>query len=159
MTSPQDQLQGTVTHIVFSQEDTGFTVARLQKEHSTEEIVIIGTLPSLQPGETLFCQGSWKKHAQYGKQFEVASFISKMPSDLIGIQKYLESGMIQGIGPAYAERIVKKFGLSTLQVIDEKPERLLEIEGIGAKRIEKILSCWKEQRSIRDVMVFYEATS
>lgn len=150
----QDQLQGTVTHIVFSQEDTGFTVARLQKEHSTEEIVIVGTLPSLQPGETLFCQGTWKKHAQYGKQFEVASFISKMPSDLIGIQKYLESGMIQGIGPAYAERIVKKFGLSTLQVIDEKPERLLEIEGIGAKRIEKILSCWKEQRSIRDVMVF-----
>jgi exodeoxyribonuclease V alpha subunit len=154
MIETQDTLNGTVTHIVFTQPDNGFTVARLSKEGSTEEVVIVGTMPSLQPGECLTCLGTWKKHAQHGKQFEVLSFESKEPSNLIGIQKYLESGMIQGIGPAYAERIVKKFGLDTLQVIDENPERLSEIEGLGAKRIKKILSCWKEQRSIRDVMVF-----
>lgn len=147
-------LQGTVSHIIFSGGDSGFTVARLQKDASFEETVIVGTLPSLQPGEYLICQGSWKKHAQHGKQFEVSSFESKPPSDLVGIQKYLESGMIQGIGPTYAEKIVKKFGLATLQIIDEQPHRLSEIEGIGEKRIAKILSCWKEQRSIRDVMVF-----
>ncbi len=150
----QDTLIGSVTHIVFAGPENGFTVARLAVESSHEEVMIVGTMPSLQPGEYLSCVGTWKKHAQHGKQFEVASFESKAPSDLVGIQKYLESGMIQGIGPAYAERIVKKFGLATLTIIDEQPERLSEIEGIGAKRLSKILSCWKEQRSIRDVMVF-----
>ncbi len=154
MITSEETLSGTVTHIIFTIGDTGFTVARLQIENSPEEVVIVGTMPSLQPGETLACLGLWKKHAQHGKQFEVASFTSKAPTDLIGIQKYLESGMIQGIGPAYAEKIVKKFGLATLQVIDETPQRLSEIEGIGAKRITKILSCWKEQKSIREVMVF-----
>ncbi len=150
----QETLNGTVTHIVFAGPENGFTVARLTVDGSAEEVVIVGTMPSLQPGECLSCLGGWKKHAQHGKQFEVASFESRAPSDLIGIQKYLESGMIQGIGPAYAERIVKKFGLATLTIIDEQPQRLSEIEGIGAKRLSKILSCWKEQRSIRDVMVF-----
>ncbi len=157
MTPPQATLNGTVTHIVFTVSDTGFTVARLSAENpqkEEEEVIIVGTMPSLQPGEYLSCLGSWKKHAQHGKQFEVASFESTEPSSLIGIQKYLESGMIQGIGPAYAERIIKKFGLSTLTVIDEEPERLSEIAGLGAKRITKILACWKEQKSIRDVMVF-----
>ena len=154
ITPHQNTLNGTVTHIVFTGGDSGFTVARLQIENSQEEVVIVGILPSLQPGECLSCIGTWKKHSQHGKQFEVTSFESKEPSDLIGIQKYLESGMIQGIGPAYAQKIVKKFGLSTLTIIDEEPERLSEIEGLGAKRIAKILSCWKEQRSIRDVMVF-----
>lgn len=154
MMTAQETLNGTITHIVFTVVDTGFTVARLQVETTSEEVVIVGVLPSLQPGETLACLGIWKKHPQHGKQFEVASFESKPPSDLIGIQKYLESGMIQGIGPAYAEKIVKKFGLATLKIIDEEPQRLSEIEGIGSKRISKILSCWNEQKSIRDVMVF-----
>ena len=154
MKTEQDALRGTVTHIVFAGPENGFTVARLQDEKSLEEVVIVGVLPSLQPGENLSCLGSWKRHSQHGKQFEVASFESKAPSDLIGIQKYLESGMIKGIGPIYAERIVKKFGIETLNIIDETPEKLSEIEGIGAKRLSLILSCWKEQRSIRDVMVF-----
>jgi exodeoxyribonuclease V alpha subunit len=150
----KETLSGTVTHIVFAQPESGFTVARLQEEGSSKEVVIVGVLPSLQPGETLSCLGSWKRHSQHGKQFEVDSFESKDPCDLIGIQKYLESGMIKGIGPTYAERIVKKFGINTLKVIDETPHLLSEIEGIGAKRLSLILSCWKDQRSIREVMVF-----
>ena len=149
-----DTLTGTVTHIVYAGKENGFTVARLSTKDDKDPIVIVGILPSLQPGESLICQGTYKKHAQHGKQFEVASFESCVPSDLIGIQKYLESGMIKGIGPAYAEKIVKKFGLATLRIIDEDPTRLTEVGGIGAKRIQQILSCWHEQRSIRDVMVF-----
>jgi exodeoxyribonuclease V alpha subunit len=111
-------------------------------------------MPSLQPGETIRCQGQWKMHSEYGMQFEVKAFELQAPSDLLGIQKYLESGMIKGIGPAYAERIVKRFGLTTLDVIEKEPERLLDIAGLGKKRVERIKSCWHEQQAIRTVMIF-----
>lgn len=148
-----DLLQGSVLHIVFAQEDTGFTVAKLTSSNS-QEIVITGVLSSIQPGEYISCRGRWTHHPQHGRQFHVNTFECQIPSDLIGIQKYLESGMIRGIGPAYAQRIVKKFGLSTLDVIDQSPHLLKEVGGIGAKRLEKIISCWQEQKQIRDVMIF-----
>lgn len=148
------EIKGTVTHIVYAGAENGFTVARLQTQEEPDPIVIVGSLPSLQPGESLLCQGSWKKHAQHGKQFEVTSFESCIPSDLVGIQKYLESGMIKGIGPKYAKKIIAKFGINTLKIIDTEPHRLSEIEGIGSKRREQILSCWKEQHAIRKVMIF-----
>ncbi len=149
-----DTLYGYVEHIVFAGEESGFTVARLKAPNTREEITIVGMMPSLQPGETLLCRGLWKNHPQHGKQFEVQSFDCQAPSDLIGIQKYLESGMIKGIGPVYAERIVKAFGVHTLKIIDETPKRLSEVSGLGEKRIDKIISCWQEQKSIREVMVF-----
>jgi exodeoxyribonuclease V alpha subunit len=148
------EIKGTVTHIVYAGAENGFTVARLQTQDEPDPIVIVGSLPSLQPGESLLCQGSWKKHAQHGKQFEVTSFESCIPSDLVGIQKYLESGMIKGIGPKYAKKIIAKFGINTLKIIDTEPHRLSEIEGIGSKRREQILTCWKEQHAIRKVMIF-----
>ena len=147
-----DTLTGTISHIVYSAEETGFTVAKMETDNG--ETVIVGTLPALQPGESLKCTGSWKKHAQYGKQFDVASFEACAPSDLVGIRRYLESGMIKGIGPSYAERIVKKFGVNTLSILDSAPERLSEIEGIGPKRLKTIIRCWQEQHAIRDIMIF-----
>src|SRR3990167_3111985 len=149
-----DTLTGTVIHITYTKEEDGFTVATLQSKEEKDPISIVGILPSIQPGESVVCQGSWKKHIKYGKQFCISSFEPCMPCDLLGIQKYLESGMIKGIGPTYAQKIVKKFGLSTLDVIDKEPNRLYEIEGIGPKRLQQILSCWQEQQSIRKVMVF-----
>jgi len=151
-----DQITGCVEHIVFSSEETGFTVASLKEPRKKELTSIVGILPTIQPGETLFCEGTWKHHARHGKQFEILSYKQTAPKDVLGIQKYLESGLIKGIGPAYAKRIVDKFGTATLEIIDEDPYRLTEIEGIGEKRIEQIKQCWHDQKSIRNVMVFLQ---
>ncbi len=149
-----DTLSGYVESILFSDENQGFTVAKLKQPNQKDLICIVGKMPALQPGETVSCQGTWRHHAQHGRQFEVKSFESRIPSDLVGIQKYLESGMIKGIGPAYAKRIIKKFGLETLNVIDANPRQLLDVEGIGAKRVDTIEKHWQQQKSVRDVMVF-----
>jgi exodeoxyribonuclease V alpha subunit len=149
-----ESLVGYIENIVFSEPDNGFLVARFKIPSQKDLVTIVGSLPSVQPGETLRCKGVWKSHPQHGRQFEVQSFDTEAPSDLLGIQKYLESGMIKGIGPIYAERIVKTFGVVALKIIDETPERLSEVPGLGDKRIDKIRSCWQEQKSIRDVMVF-----
>ncbi len=149
-----EEIYGYIENIVFADSEKGFTVARLKEPKKKELTCIVGVIPSVQPGETIRCKGIWKIHPEYGQQFEVKSFELQVPTDLLGIQKYLESGMIKGIGPVYAERIVKSFGLNTLDVIDKTPDRLLDISGIGEKRVEKIKSCWQDQRSIRDVMIF-----
>ncbi|MGR3973497.1 MAG: ATP-dependent RecD-like DNA helicase [Candidatus Rhabdochlamydia sp.] len=149
-----EEIFGYVESIVFSA-DT-FTVARLKEPRKQELTCIVGPLPSVQPGETLRCSGKWKYHSQYGQQFEVESFESKQPSDLVGIQKYLESGMIKGIGPVYAEKIIKQFGINTLKIIDNDPDRLSEVAGIGPKRIDTIKVCWDQQKSIREVMLFLQ---
>jgi exodeoxyribonuclease V alpha subunit len=149
-----EEIYGFIDSIVFAHEENGFIVARLKEPKKKELTCIVGVMPSVQPGETIHCKGSWKIHPEYGQQFEVKSFTLQAPSDLVGIQKYLESGMIKGIGPVYAERIVKSFGLNTLEIIDKSPDRLIEVPGIGEKRVEKIKVCWQEQHAIRDVMIF-----
>lgn len=149
-----EEIYGYIENIVFADSEKGFTVARLKEPKKKDLTCIVGVMPSIQPGETIRCKGGWKIHPEYGQQFEVKSFELQAPSDLIGIQKYLESGMIKGIGPVYAERIVKSFGLNTLDVIDKSPDRLLEVSGLGGKRLDKIKECWSQQRAIRDVMIF-----
>lgn len=149
-----EEIYGYIDSVVFAESEKGFTVARLKEPRKKELTCIVGIMPSVQPGETIRCKGGWKIHPEYGQQFEVKEFELQAPSDLMGIQKYLESGMIKGIGPVYAERIVKCFGLDTLDVIDKTPDRLLEVSGIGGKRVERIKVCWQEQQAIRDVMIF-----
>lgn len=146
-----EKISGTIEQIVFSSPDTGFCVAKLNAE---ETITVVGQMPYLQPGETISCQGEWIKHAKFGKQFSVKEYSIQRPCDVDAIQKYLESGLIKGIGPAYAKKIVKTFGKETLKIIDESPDRLFEIEGIGKKKVDTIKNSWDEQRSIRDVMIF-----
>ncbi len=154
---PLEDLVGFLESIVFSSEETGFTVARLNAPHSMDLITIVGTLPGVQPGERLSCRGTWKHHSQYGRQFEIQDYSLKAPADEVGIEKYLASGLIKGIGPVYAKRIVKTFGTDTLDVIDQEAEKLLKIEGLGEKRIQKIADCWEEQKSIRKVMIFLQS--
>ena len=149
-----EEIFGYIDSIVFADEEKGFTIARIKEPKNADLTCIVGILPSIQPGENICCKGEWKFHPKHGKQFEVTSFELKPPSDLVGIQKYLECGMIKGIGPVYAERIVQEFGTDTLRIIDEVPERLQEVPGIGIKKIEHIKKCWDEQRSIRNVMIF-----
>lgn len=150
----EEELFGYIEHIVFSAQETGFTVAKLKEPRREELTNIVGVLPSVRPGESIRCRGVWKHHPKFGRQFDVKSFESQAPTDLLGIQKYLASGMIKGIGPSAAEAIVDTFGLDTLKVIDETPERLIKVKGIGAKRVEMIQTCWEEQRSVRQVMIF-----
>lgn len=149
-----EQISGSIEAIVFVHPETGFTVARLKEPHKREMTVLVGHFAAIQPGETVTCGGQWRTHPDHGRQFEVTEYTVDLPSDLVGIQKYLESGLIKGIGPAYAKKIVTRFGSETLQVIEETPERLGEIQGLGEKKIESIRECWKQQRAIREVMIF-----
>lgn len=149
-----EQLSGYVDAIVYAQPENGFTVARLKEPKKKELTTFVGRLPGLQAGENVVLTGTWKVHPSHGKQFEVTDYTVEAPSDILGIQKYLESGLVKGIGPVFAKKIVDHFGSDTLEIIDKTPERLYEIEGLGNKKIRQLQECWGAQRSIREVMVF-----
>jgi exodeoxyribonuclease V alpha subunit len=152
-----EQICGYIERITFHNSENGYTVVQLKQSHQTDLICVVGIMPGIQPGETVRCFGQWKNHLIHGRQFEIANFRVEAPSDVVGIRKYLGSGLIKGIGHKYAGRIVDRFGTDTLMIIESAPEKLLEIPGLGVKRIEKIKSCWRDQRSIRDVMVFLQS--
>jgi len=152
-----DQICGTIERVLFSNADNGFTVAKVKLNKEQDLLSIVGVMPGIQPGETIMCQGTWKHHPQHGRQFEVASFSLDTPTDVTGIEKYLSSGMIKGIGPSYAKKIVAFFGTKTFEVLDQEPDRLLDIPGIGEKKIVKIAECWKAQKSIRNLMLFLQS--
>lgn len=151
-----DTLEGILERITFFNEENNFTVAKLQSRGSRDLITIVGNLPDPNPGETLRLQGQWIVDTKFGRQFRVESCISVLPSTLTGIQKYLGSGLVKGIGPIMAGRIVSKFGLETLAVLEERPDDLLEVEGIGNIRSGRIGKAWQEQKEIRNVMVFLQ---
>jgi exodeoxyribonuclease V alpha subunit len=114
-------------------------------------------MAGVKPGETVRVQGEWKNHLVHGRQFEVKQCKAERPADIVGIKKYLGSGLIKGIGPVNAGRIVEKFGIETLNILDKTPEKLLSIPGLGKKKLDEIVKCWSEQRSIRDVMIFLQS--
>ncbi len=152
-----EQLSGYLDAIVYAQPENGFTVARLKEPKKKDLTVIVGCLPGLLAGENVVCKGVWKNHPSHGRQFEVTEYTVESPSDLLGIQKYLESGLVKGIGPVYAKKIVDRFGSDTLEIIDKAPHRLYEIDGLGKKKVRQLKESWNEQRSIREVMVFLRA--
>ena len=152
-----EHIFGYIERITFHNEENGFTVARLKEPRKNQLTCIVGVMPGIQPGESVRCTGTWKSNTAHGMQFEVTECKIEAPADLIGIQKYLASGLIHGIGPVFAQRILQKFGLKTLEVIDQNPDALLEVEGIGEKRVELIKSCWQSQKSIRQVMLFLQS--
>jgi exodeoxyribonuclease V alpha subunit len=117
---------------------------------------VLGNLLGVQPGESLRLEGRWKSHPQYGRQFEVLHYTTVLPATIQGVRRYLGSGLIKGIGPKMAERIVAHFALDTLRVIEEEPQRLLEVPGLGAKRQARITAAWEEQKAIKEVMVFLQ---
>ena len=117
---------------------------------------MVGPLLGAQPGESLRLTGRWTSHPQYGKQFEVWSYTTVLPATIQGIRRYLGSGLIKGIGPKMAERIVDHFGVDTLDVIEHEPERLVEVPGLGPKRTKMIAAAWEEQKAIKEVMIFLQ---
>jgi exodeoxyribonuclease V alpha subunit len=152
-----EQIFGYIERITFQNAENGFTVAQLMQKGKSQSTCVVGFLPGVQPGEFIRCKGTWKNHLVHGRQFEVTEFQVEKPADVVGIQKYLGSGLIKGIGSAYASRLVEKFGAETLNIIEFSPERLSEVRGFGKKRIDTIIHCWNDQRSIRDVMVFLQS--
>ncbi len=151
------EIIGYVERITFQNPENGFTIAQLKESNKQELSCIVGIMPSISPGETLRCQGNWKRHLVHGMQFEVSSYKSEVPANVEGIKKYLGSGLIKGIGTKFASRIVDKFGVDTLEIIEKAPHKLLEIPGLGKKKLEQICFCWTEQKSIRDVMIFLQS--
>lgn len=151
-----EELFGTVERITFRNDENGFTVARLKVPRQTDLATILGPLPPLQPGERVSCKGVWKNNPSHGKQFEVQECKVDAPADIAGIEKYLSSGLIRGIGPAYAAKIVKKFGVKTLEIFENDPEKLRSIDGIGEKKLDSIVASWGAHKAIRDVMLFLQ---
>jgi exodeoxyribonuclease V alpha subunit len=147
-------LSGQIERITFTNEENGFTIARVKVAGRHEPVTVVGTLMAPMPGEILDMRGEWANHPRFGRQFKVLEYRTKVPATVYGIRKYLGSGMIKGLGPVMAGRIVDKFGKKTLDIIDNQIKRLSEVAGIGQKRIAMITKAWAAQSQIRDVMLF-----
>lgn len=151
---------GAVERIVFHNAESGFMVARFQLSGTSTRgdsvITIVGTLPTVRTGELLRVTGEWQMHPVHGKNFQVEAFEPELPQTADGIERYLASGAIRGVGPVTATRIVAAFGEQTMTVIDEQPELLRQIAGISAKRLDVIKEAWAEQKHIRDIMMFLQ---
>ncbi len=160
-----ESLTGVIERIIFLNEENHYTIAELRPDlpatkgagrARAELVTIIGALPGVECGETLHLGGEWTRHAQHGAQFKVASFRSELPSSVHGIRKYLGSGLVEGIGPAYAEKIVAAFGTDTLRVLSEDSGRLRDVEGIGKKRAAAIKAAWDAKRTERELYIFLQ---
>lgn len=150
-----ETLSGTIERLLFKSPDSGYAVILLHI-NAQESVTVTGHFPTLQPGERASFEGRWQQHPKFGKQFVATSCTAQMPTTLVGLQKYLGSGLIKGIGPVYAKKIVAHFGTQTLQIIEEQTERLIEVEGIGQKRVEQIQKAWIDQKEIASIMIFLQ---
>ncbi|MGW7551859.1 SF1B family DNA helicase RecD2, partial [Streptomyces rimosus] len=149
-------VEGVLERITYANEETGYTVARLDTGNSGDLLTVVGSLLGAQPGESLRLEGRWGSHPQYGRQFTVENYTTVLPATIQGIRRYLGSGLIKGIGPVMADRIAEYFGLDTLDVIEQEPKRLVEVPGLGPKRMKRIADAWEEQKAIKEVMVFLQ---
>ncbi len=154
---PLDALEGVIERITFHNEDNGYTVARLLPPNARDVITITGSFSNPVVGESLLCYGTWTNHAQWGKQMTVARYEVVRPATAFAIEKYLGSGMVKGVGPVTAKRIVAKFGETSLDVIENHPRKLLGVGGIGEKTLAKITTAWKDQREVKNIMLFLQS--
>jgi exodeoxyribonuclease V alpha subunit len=153
----REPLSGLVERVTFHSADTGFCVLRIKVRGHRELVTVLGSAASVQPGEFIQCSGRWDNHRDHGMQFRTTFLKVLPPSSIDGIEKYLGSGMIKGIGPHFARKLVKAFGEDVFDVIESAPDRLLKLNGIGAKRVERITSGWSDQKAIREIMVFLQS--
>lgn len=150
------EIKAQIERITFHNKENGYTVAKVKVQGRSVLATVVGNLLSVNAGEVLLLKGQWQNHTRYGEQFKISSYQSVIPATANGIEKYLGSGLIKGIGPVMAKRLVSRFGAETLDIIGNKIERLREVDGIGEKRIEMIRSAWEEQKEIHDVMLFLQ---
>lgn len=154
--TPIEDLQGVIERLTYHSEESGYTVARLKAPRTSELITIVGNFANIQAGQTLHLEGTWRDHPKYGQQFQVVKYRETKPATLTGLEKYLGSGLIKGVGPVTARRIVAHFGLETLEIVENQIERLSEVPGIAAKRVKMIQQAWAEQKAIKEVMLFLQ---
>jgi exodeoxyribonuclease V alpha subunit len=152
-----EHLQGSVERVTFHSPESGFCVLRVKVRGQRELVTVIGAAPSITPGEYVECSGAWTNDRQHGLQFKTRHLRVVPPTTLEGIEKYLGSGMVKGIGPHFARKLVRAFGEQVFDVIEREPQRLLELEGIGPKRKERVTSAWAEQKVVREIMVFLQS--
>jgi len=148
-----DQITGIIERCVFHNKENGFTVFIL-KINARETVTVCGHLSQVTVGEQISARGSWTTHPKFGKQFQAQECVVQVPTTILGLKKYLGSGLIKGIGPIYAQKLVDYFGTQVLDIIDQFPERLCEIDGIGPSRKQTIIEAWKEQKEVANIMVF-----
>lgn len=151
------ELTGQIERITYSDAESGYAVLRIDVKGHPDLFTAVGTVASPSVGEVLKMKGTWTEHPRFGAQFRIISYESFAPSSVQGIEKYLGSGLIKGIGPSIAEKIVSLFGPDSFKVLDTQPERLLEIDGIGEKKAAAIVQAWTEQREMRGVMLFLQS--
>ncbi len=151
------EIQGQLERITFHSEENHFTIAKIKVKGQRDLVTIVGSLFSVSPGEVVKVTGSWDRHPKFGEQFKFTSCEVVAPATLHGIEKYLGSGLIKGVGPVMAKRLIEKFGIETLDIIEHQPQRLREVEGIGEKKLDMITAAWQEQRDVRDVMLFLQS--
>lgn len=155
--NPDDRLTGTVERITYHNEENGFSVLRVRTSESREPVTVVGIIPAVSSGEIVECKGSWQNNRTHGLQFKADEIAVIPPNTAAGIEKYLASGMVRGIGAFYAKKFVRKFGTGVLDILDKDPEKLLEVPGIGRKRLDIITTSWNEQKAVRDIMVFLQS--
>lgn len=152
--APADGLSGLVERVTFRSEDTGFSVLKVKVKGRRDLVAVVGTVAAVTPGEWITAEGRWEKNRDHGMQLCAASIRCQAPTSLEGIEKYLGSGLIKGIGPVYAKKLVEKFGEKVFDIIENSSARLQEVEGIGSGRRQQIKAAWAEQRVVREIMVF-----
>jgi exodeoxyribonuclease V alpha subunit len=152
-----DTLRGTIERITYHSEESGYTVAQLLPQGGAYTVPVVGNMLGINVGESVELSGAWVAHPQYGRQFKAEHVRTVLPATIAGIERYLGSGLIKGIGPVTARRIVRKFGLDTLRIIEEDPRRLREVLGVGPKRVDVISKAWAEQQKIKEVMLFLQS--
>lgn len=152
-----DTLRGVVERITYANEDKGYSVLKVRCKGYAELIPIVGNMASVNIGTVLTVTGKWTHNPRYGRQFEAKSWEESLPASVYGLERYLGSGLIKGIGKKFAKLIVQKFGAETINIIEKEPERLIEVENIGRKRVGIIKKAWTEQKEIKNVMLFLQA--
>lgn len=151
-----DHLRCVVERITYQNETNGYTVIKCKAKGYDDLVTVVGLMPDVHVGSVLSLTGNWKFDAKYGRQFSMETFEETLPTTVYGIEKYLGSGLVKGIGPKFAKRIVQEFGSETLNIIEDTPDELIRVPGIGKLRVERIKASWAEQREIRNIMLFLQ---
>lgn len=152
-----EHLRCVVERITYQNAENGYTVLKCAVKNHSDLVAVVGTMPDTHVGSVLSLEGTWKVDAKYGRQFSVEHFEETLPATVYGIEKYLGSGLVKGVGPKFARKIVEQFGKDTLDVIEEMPEELLKVPGIGRIRVERIKKSWQDQKEIKNIMLFLQS--
>ena len=153
---PMEHLRCVVERITYQNEQNGYSVIKCRAKGYNDLVTVVGVMAEVHVGSVLFLTGNWKMDAKYGRQFSMETYEETLPATVYGIEKYLGSGLIKGVGPKFAKRIVQQFGAETLNVIEEEPDRLIEVTGIGKLRVERIKAGWQEQKEVKNIMLFLQ---